>query len=207
MSDPSNFRPVSKAALRRALEGEDARVSDLKTAVVELSSRTDFIREIGRLWRESQARFLTIGRYLVQARSKLPHGEYQAMVERDLPFGIHVAYQLRAVAEAIDGGRLSEVEVPPSYSVVYQIATLTESELQTARELGMIRPELTRREIAAFKRNVRVVSERRTALERRRKQILEQQARLAEELQRIEEELGGSEVEASAVGMNEGIES
>lgn len=197
MPDPSNFRPVSKAALRRALEGEDARVSDLKGAVVELSSRTEFVREIIRLWRESQARFLTIGRYLVQARSKLPHGEYQTMVERDLPFGIHVAYQLRAVAEAIDGGRFSEVELPPNYSVVYQVMTLTESELQVARERGIIRPELTRREIAEFKRNIRVTSNRRTALERRRKQILEQQVRLAEELQRIEEELGVSEVEPS----------
>lgn len=195
----SGFKPVSKAALRRQLDDEDGRISDLKAVAIPLETRADFAREIARLWQESQSRFLAIGRYLLQAKERLPHGDYEAMVHKDLPFGTHVAYQLRTVAEAIDGGRIAEAEVPPSYSVIYRLAKLTDPELSAARNHGLIRPTVTRREIEDFARSRRPPStEHRTILEKRRARILAQQARLQEELRRIEAELGGGIIEGVA---------
>jgi hypothetical protein len=175
----------------RQLVQQDDRVEVIETAERELSSRSEFVDAIGRAWGGVQRRFLLIGRYLVQAKGKLPHGEYLDMIERDLPFRRNIAFQLREVADAIDTGRVGECEVPPNYSVVYQLATLSDAELRAAREQGVVRPDVTRREVEAFKRLIRTPKQERTdALRALRLKLLAERDRILADLERINEELG-----------------
>jgi hypothetical protein len=196
-----SFKPVSKAALQAKLdETADARMTALRRTPVALGSRQEYAQAIGDLWDEVRAHFLAIGRYLVLAKASLAHGEFEAMIRADLPFGTHVAYQLREVAMAIDSGRLREQELPPSYSVVYRVAKMPDAMLSAARARGLIRSDVTRREIEDFMRTFgNPPPAHRRALETRRQRILVQQARLAEELRRIEAELSTTTIEGTAV--------
>jgi hypothetical protein len=184
-------RLISPRQARQLIQ-QDNRVEVIETAEMELLSRSEFIDAISRAWGGAQKRFLLIGRYLVQAKAKLPHGEYLDMIERDLPFRRNIAFQLREVAEAIDCGRVSEREVPPNYSIVYQLATLSDAELRAARERGVVRPDVTRREVEAFKRMIRTPQqEHKDALRARRRKLLAERDRILADIRRIEEELGG----------------
>jgi hypothetical protein len=175
---------MTKAAARQAAE-LDARVDIVSTAEVALYSREDFASHIARLWNDAQQRFLIIGRYLAKAKTILPHGEYENMIARDLPFSLQVAHQLKSVAEAVDSGRFNETELPNSYSAVYQLTTLNDDELQLAKEQGLLAPGVSRPRIIRFKHEIR----RRSAQQQHREQLLRRRERLIEELRRIDAEL------------------
>jgi hypothetical protein len=193
------FKQVTKAQARGHLS-RDERISRLEGVIVPLERREEYVEEISRLWRDAQTTFLQIGRYLVQAADKLEHGEYQAMVENELPFGYQVSYQLRKVAEAIDGGRLPGAELPPSYATIYQLTTLSDAQLQLAQAQvpPLIRPTVKREEIVRFKRELARAAPRRDGsdslrrgqLERRRKTLEAQRDKILAELAEIERELG-----------------
>ena len=76
----SGFKQVSKAQARRHM-AVDERIERMAEAPLDLIRREEFVHEIATLWRSAQEKFLLIGRYLVQARNRLQHGEFQAMVE------------------------------------------------------------------------------------------------------------------------------
>lgn len=187
----SGFKQVSKAQARRHI-AVDERIERMAEATVDLVRREEFVQEISTLWRSAQEKFLLIGRYLVQARMRLPHGEFQAMVENELPFGYQVAYQLRMVAEAVDSGRLPGSKLPPSYATVYQLATLTSEQLQLADQRNLIRPDVTRPEIVRFKRDLRSKTidhvSRRDALEAERQRLRERLIAVEAELASLDEQ-------------------
>ena len=118
------------------------------------TDRASYVREIERLWSEAQERFLTIGRYLVRAKQHLPHGAFEVMILNELPFGRHVAWQLRTIAVAVDGGRLIERELPRSYTTAYKLAKLEDDALERAKRDGLVRADVTRSEIVAFLRRL-----------------------------------------------------
>jgi hypothetical protein len=122
------------------------------------ADRIAYASEISRLWSEAQDRFLKIGRYLVRAKAALPHGSFEAMIADELPFGRHVAWQLRTVATAVDGGRLVEDELPNSYATAFKLASLDDDVLDRAKAENVVRPNVTRAEVTSFVR--RVVGER-----------------------------------------------
>ncbi|MBP2230138.1 sulfite reductase beta subunit-like hemoprotein [Azospirillum agricola] len=188
----SGFKQVSKAQARRHM-AVDERIERMAEAPLDLIRREEFVHEIATLWRSAQERFLLIGRYLVQARSRLPHGEFQAMVENELPFGYQVAYQLRMVAEAVDSGRLPGTKLPPSYATVYQLATLTTEQLRLADQRNLIRPDVTRPEIVRFKRDLRQAGVMAAAglpeAPGRREALLAERERLRARLAAVEAEL------------------
>lgn len=179
------IQPAKRGTLR------DARIELIEDAVLDLSRKADFAREIGKLWGDAQQKFVLIGRHLNRAKTILPHGEYQGMIERELPFGRAVAHQLRAVAEAIDAGALPAERLPTSYSVVYQITTLSTDERHQALQAGVIRPDMTRADLIGFKRALRTAAaDRRAGLERERARLHAEQRRIQERLRAIARELG-----------------
>lgn len=179
------FTPVSRGKVA------DIRIDRIENAEIALTRKEDFVREISKLWQDTYNRFVLIGRYLIQAKTTLPHGDYQAMIERELPFGVKIAHQLRTVAEAIDRGVLPVERLPHSYSVIYQITTLNEAERDMALQSGVIRPDTTRAEVIRFKRSIRITTDgRRAALETERKKLLTDIAALQKRLQAVDEELG-----------------
>jgi hypothetical protein len=132
----------------------DARMDVLANAVVRYDQRHDFVREIQALWSRAQATFLTIGQYLNMAKEKLPRGEFQVMVERELPFSPNTAFQIRMAAAAVSSGRLVVDRLPSNYSTIYQLSTLSDDALEQARQSGLLRPDLTRTEVLAFKKQI-----------------------------------------------------
>jgi hypothetical protein len=183
---------ISKA---KALSSIDPRFEGIELTERQLRTRDEFRTEITNAWEGIEKRFVLIGRYLIQAKDKLAHGEYLEMVDWDLPFTRTAAYRMKMVAEAISSGRLIESELPSNYTILYEFASLTDAELQAARNKRLVRPDVRRQEIAEFKRGLRaqrygINQTDKASLLKRRQQLLAQQAVLARQLAEIEDQLG-----------------
>lgn len=95
---------------------------------------------------------LAIGNDLLEAKEgpkKPPHGEFQAMVGSDLPFGPRSARMFMAIAR---DGRLTKRKhvsvLPPSWGTLYQISRLDDPTFEKAIDEGVINPTAERAEIA-----------------------------------------------------------
>lgn len=171
----------------------DVRFGALDHAVADLRRRDDYVAEISRLWSSAQENFLTIGRYLNQAKGALEWGEFEAMIERDLPFGPSVARKFRAVATLADSGAVPVGLLPRSYSVAYEVCTLTDEERSMAMAAGVVHPEARRGELTAFKKRLRSppsenVRER-TALEEELRQLEKKRAEIDARIDLLRAEL------------------
>jgi hypothetical protein len=109
-----------------------------------------------------------------------------------------IAHQLRAVAEAVAIGRLTEDRLPSSYATAYQITTLSDDELRMADERNLLHPKVARTEIIQFKRQVR--ESRADAIERARKlrRLKAERDRLLKRLRQIESEVAEMEGDDTA---------
>jgi len=182
------FKQVTRAQARKHLS-KDERIAILDGTVLELETAEEFIGEITRLWQDAQRTFLTIGRYLLQAKGQLGQEgtkQWWAALEHNLPFGYNIAYQLMGAAAAIDAGRLDLGALPSSYATVYQLSTLSDAELDAARQQHppLIRPSVTRAEVIEFKRSRQAVPNDRV-LER----LLKRQEKLTQELAAVTQQI------------------
>jgi hypothetical protein len=167
--------------------GRRVAVEETGATVATPTTRREFVEEISRLWNEAHDKFLAIGRYLIQAKQALPHGQYQPMIQRDLPFTPATARMIVTATQAIDSRRLPADRVPSSYSTVYLLTTLSDEERDEAERQGLIRPDVRRQEILAFKRDLAASSVdegERLCVERERLQA--EQKRILERLEQIE---------------------
>jgi hypothetical protein len=149
--------------------------------------------EIHKGWSDVRDSFLAIGRALLSLEHELTKAEFARLrqgSERLFPFSDATATQLRQIARAVDGGRIPVEACPGSYGTAYQVTLLTEAQMRVARERGLIRPNVTRREITQLRREVEasgddpVVSGRidRSRLREERARLAERRGRLADEL-------------------------
>lgn len=168
------------------IEG-DARVAALKTVIVEPQRAEEFIAEISRLWSRAQGAFLDIGRLLIKAKDTLPHGEYVAAVEVELPFSARTAYQLREAARWAMNGPVSLERLPGAYSTIYLLSTFELPLLEEAEKDGLIRPELKRAELIEWRR--RRGEERGEDLRVRLTRLIRERTKLDDEIARLEAEL------------------
>lgn len=175
-------------ALAPAQGGERIRL--LSNTLVALHSEDDAVREISKLWREAQEKFLAIGRYLVRAKHQFK-GEYERSILPQLPFGRQVAFQLRTVAAAVDGGKIEEEALPRSYSTAYSLVTLVPEHFALARDRNLIRYDVARSEVEAFRRELRRSAPTPDwgALDEERKNVVREMARLQQRLAEIDAEL------------------
>lgn len=153
--------------------------------------------EIQKEWGDARDSFLAIGRALIELEDMLTKAEFTRLrhgTERLLPFSDATATQLRQIARAVDGGRIPADACPGSYGTAYQITLLTDPQLRLARERGLIRPDVTRREIMQLRREVSPSGAEapsigrlsRTQLREERARMNERRARLMDELSMIE---------------------
>ena len=185
------------ASVNNALTPGEVELARFGSPLLELGSdRTAYADEISRLWAEAQDRFLKIGRYLVRAKERLPHGSFEAMIAAELPFGRHVAWQLRIVATAVDGGRLDEDRLPNSYATAFKLATLDDDVLDLAKAHNVVRPSVTRAEVSAF---VRRVSSERDRVPNRREQLSQERTQLRRQIKKMNVELGAAQSRLAAV--------
>ncbi len=117
----------------------------------QLATRPEFAADILREWGNAMEATVRVGRLLNQAKATLAHGEFEAMVESDLPFKAATARKLRKAAELVDSGEISLERLPEAYTLLYAIASMPDETRQQALDAGVIRPEVTRSELEAFK--------------------------------------------------------
>jgi hypothetical protein len=187
----------SKAVFLETLESEAAKLPLInpRLATVEVLSPEpetvdDYAEVIGALFREAEERFVQIGTFLEQAKARLPHGEFQGLVNNRLPFKPRTAQMMMAASRAIKSGLVPQEIAPPSYSVVYQITTLTKPKREQAIKEGVIRPDMRREDVTAFKKRVRFagvseVNEKRARLAR----LVAEQERINREIVALRAEL------------------
>lgn len=188
-------------------DGELQRHRILSNFVKQCDDAGDFIVEIGKLWDEAQEKFLTIGRYLIQAKARLKHGEFETMIASQLPFGRGVAYQLRMVAQAVEQAKLEESTLPRSYSNAFRLAQMDKIVLERARESNLVRPDVTRREIVDFLGIISAEAERRRPQRERMGREIERlrsrAAALADELAETKAKLAEMEAAAARSSCND----
>ena len=153
--------------------------------------------EIQKEWSDARDSFLAIGRALLSLEESLTRAEWQRLrqsSERLFPFSEATATQLRQIARAVDSGRLPREQCPGSYGTAYQITLLSDAQLQAARQRGLIRPDVTRREIMILRRETRLLADKappkgrvdRTALREERRRLVEREEMLRASLARVE---------------------
>jgi hypothetical protein len=153
--------------------------------------------EIQKEWGDARDSFIAIGRSLIALENELTRAEFARLrhgTERLFPFSDATATQLRQIARAIDGGRIPAEACPGSYGTAYQITLLTDSQLRVARERGLIRSDVTRREIVQLRREISVdgfgpsLGGRVdiTKLREERVRLADRRARLSEELSALD---------------------
>ena len=170
------------------------RRNSIDNAILPLEG-DELIAEIGKLWDEAQQKFLAIGRYLVRAFD-LYQGTFEETVLARLPFGRIVAYQLRAVAEAVDSEKLPEDRLPRSYATAYKLISLPALDYEEAKKRGVVRTDVTRPEVEAFKRQLR---EERLRDLNRAEFLHQERAHLRAEVARIKERLQAARVRLSEI--------
>ena len=137
------------------------------------------------LWERSQRNFLTIGRYLIAAKKKLPHGEYDAMILDKLPFSRNTAHMFRTVAESLENRTIEPEALPRDYSAAYKLVTLQPAQLEQARSRDLVRPTLTRKEIDSFRREFTSTTTRMDGLPKSDKALLKARRKLIDEMETI----------------------
>ncbi|GAA3658660.1 hypothetical protein [Acetobacter lovaniensis] len=111
--------------------------------------------EVNQNWSQARDSFLAIGRALLDLENVLSKAEYIKLrqgSDRLFPFSDATATQLRRIAKAVSDGVIPLDACPGSYGTAYQITLLNEHQLRVAKERGLIRPDVTRREIASLRK-------------------------------------------------------
>jgi hypothetical protein len=114
--------------------------------------------QVAEAWGNAKAAYLECGRALLAVDGVLEEAERDALRRgfgRLFPFSETVASQFRQIARAVDSGRIPLECCPGSYSTAYQLALLTPAQLEIARTRGLLRPDVSRYVVLAFRREVR----------------------------------------------------
>lgn len=201
-------RDRAKATVPVRLDNPPSQIRHVRRAIVKFTTVEDYVAEIRTLWTEAAETFLLIGRYLNQAKEALPHGDFQRMVEENLPFDKSRAYQLRMVAHMVDAGRVKEVDLPRSSATAFLFTSLDAQGLARAKEDRILRPDIRRQEVVTWKRCLLGPLQNSEAVARARTTLKARIRRMEAELERAKAELarlgGGSimdkQVETGADG-------
>jgi hypothetical protein len=141
--------------LREVFDGTGL-MGDQRKVKLLLKLRTDVVVA----WGQTRDAFIEIGRALNDVDRELAPEErdrFKQGFRKLFPFSDTVASQFRAIARAVDDGRLPRELVPGSYGAAYQMALLTPGQREIAGARGLIRPDVSRDALIGFRREVQAV--------------------------------------------------
>ena len=131
----------------------------LNLTVVEPDGRAAWAARIGEVWGGALVAVLATGQALIEAKDALAHGEFEAMVEADLPFGTSTARRLMKIA---NNGRLSNRAhghvLPPSWRTLYELSKLDGATFDRALAEGRIRPDMERQQAVVLRTGERRIA-------------------------------------------------
>jgi hypothetical protein len=110
-------------------------------------TRKQWADEINAACTQAITAYLEIGRKLVAAKEAMPHGEFLAMIEVDLPFSTSKADRLMRIAS---DERISAhgPNLPQAWRTVYELSKLDDDTFQKGIASGAINPRMTRADAA-----------------------------------------------------------
>jgi hypothetical protein len=159
--EPRDLRSEHAAALLRVDEAEMEALGRVfaGTALMQDEQKLGAIltlrRQVAEAWSEARDAFLEIGRALNDVDRTLDQAERDALKRgfaQIFPFSETVASQFRKIAAAVDGGHLPLDACPGSYGAAYQLALLSPSEMERAKGLGLVRPDVPKAAVIAFRK-------------------------------------------------------
>jgi len=113
-------------------------------------SRSQFVTLISAKWQEQVSSIIEVGTLLETAKLELAHGEYEAMIKEDLPFGPQTARKLKTVA-AHEQLRAHVRDLPASWGTLYELTKLSAEQFESAIESGAINPKMERKHAVALR--------------------------------------------------------
>lgn len=115
----------------------------MTNALTNTRSRPEWAEIIGSDWRHSIESIIQTGHDLIAAKAELPHGEFTAMVESDLPFDASTGRRLRALAEhPMITNCANTHDLPARISVLFELSSLDQDHFEDAQKRGLITPGL-----------------------------------------------------------------
>ncbi len=107
-------------------------------------------------WRATFDSIIEVGRMLIEAKQQLQHGDFGEMCRSKLPFCHRTAQRLMVIAadERLSNTTISSL-LPPYWNTLYELTQLTDAELHGAIKAGIVRPDMTQKEINAVSREKR----------------------------------------------------
>jgi N6-adenosine-specific RNA methylase IME4 len=164
MTDKANDRP---AAVEHGGDGDEWREMWTRpyappvpsSAIVPSPQRGQYASLIASSWQTGVVAVIETSRLLIEAKATLPHGQFEEMVERDLPFGPRTARMLMEIARNQQIANRKHVSVlPPSWTTLHALSKLPAAEIEQRVADGSIHPGLERKDIRAW--HVTSVAER-----------------------------------------------
>jgi len=115
--------------------------------------RENYAADIAGAWVEARHRFVLVGRELIKAKAGLDHGEFEKMVEKDLPFDASVARRLMAIANDPRISKRAHAHVlPGAWTALYEITQLSDEQFENGIKDGAIHGGMTRQDVKRLKK-------------------------------------------------------
>jgi hypothetical protein len=106
-------------------------------------NRLYYATHITACWGGGVQKILETGDWLIEAKKNLKHGEFEAMVEADLPFGPPTARKLKAIA-GDQRIRAHGNVLPPCWTTLYVLTKLSDKAFFAAMKSRAIHPGMQR---------------------------------------------------------------
>lgn len=119
------------------------------------TERARFARDITAAWEKSRESIFEIGRLLIEAKAKLPHGSFEAMIESDLPFTPSTAQKLMLIAR--DQKLVNPAHarlLPPHWATLHELAKLPDKVFEAKIADGTIHPLMERSHAQTIRRQL-----------------------------------------------------
>lgn len=131
------------------------------SGIVNTKSAAEWANRINSSWQKAVDHIFATGDSLLGAKAELAHGEFISMINTKLDFGRNTAERLMSVAlneplrnlESSKGAHAPLL--PTSWFTLYELTKLTGDEFDAALEAGVIRSDMSRADVASFRRQLR----------------------------------------------------
>lgn len=118
--------------------------------------RREWAKQITTRWHEARQAIIDLGQMLIEAKEDLPHGEWLAMIQSDLPFGEDAAQRLAKIARnSVLSNTAHARYLPTSREPLYEMTKLPVPVLEQRLADGSITPETTVADVKRMRREHR----------------------------------------------------
>ena len=116
-----------------------------------------WVSRICSAWQKSVEGILETGRLLCDAKDdpKMQHGSWLQMIKHELPFSDSTAERLMVIWQHPQLSKSAHVpNLPPSWGTLYELTKLDDGQWALAEDRGLIRPDVQRKQIVAFRKSL-----------------------------------------------------